>query len=76
MDILGFVSCKADFDVWCRLVTKSNEQTYYEYVLLYVENCLVILEKPELILRQEIWKHFQLKEELISAPLQYLGGNL
>ncbi len=55
---IRFKSCKADPDIWHIPATKSNGQTYYEYVLLYVDNCLVISEKPKSILRQEIWKHF------------------
>ena len=76
MDTIGFKSCKADQDIWRRLATKSNGQTYYEYVLLYVDDCLVISEKPELILREEIGKHFQLKEESSGPPSQHLGGKL
>ncbi len=66
MEMLGFVSCKADPDIWCRPATKQNEQTYYKYVLLYIDDCLVISAKPESIFRQEIGKIFQLKEELIG----------
>ena len=36
----------------------------------------MVLHKPEAILRKEIGKHFQLKEESIGPPSQYLGGKL
>ena len=74
--MLGFESCLADPDIWRREATKPNGQEYYQYVLLYVDNCLVISHKPEAILHKEIGKHFKLKEESIGAPLQYLGGKL
>jgi hypothetical protein len=54
----------------------SNSQEYYEYVLLYVDDCLVISEKPEAILRKEIGRYSKLMEESIGPPSQYLGGKL
>ena len=46
MDFLGFVSCRGDPDVWRRAATKQNEEKYYECVLLYVDDCLVVSHKP------------------------------
>ena len=76
MDHLGFTSCQADPDVWMRAATKPDGEEYFEYVLLYVDDCLVISHKPEAILREEIGKHFKLKEESIGPPSQCLGGKL
>ena len=45
-----------------------------EYVLLYVDDVLVISENPEAVLRNEIGKHWQLKEDSIGKPSLYLGG--
>ena len=42
----------------------------------HVDDCLVVLHKSYAILRKEIGKHFQLKEESIGTPSQYLGGKL
>ena len=36
----------------------------------------MVSHKPEEIIRKEIGKHFQLKEESIGPPSQYLGGKL
>ena len=36
----------------------------------------MVSHKPEAILRKEIVKYFQLKEESIGPPSQYLGGKL
>ena len=76
MDFLGFISCRGDPDVWRRSTTKQNGEKYHEYVLLYVDDCLVVSHKPEAILRKEIGKKFQLKEESIGPPSEYLEGNL
>ena len=76
MGFLGFVSCRGDPDVWRQAATKQNGEKYYEYVLLYVDDCLVVLHKPEAILRKEIGKHFQLKKESIGPPSQDLGCKL
>ena len=76
MDHLGFTSCRANPDVWMRAATKLDEEEYFEYILLYVDDCMVISHKPEAVLREEIVKHFKIKEESIGPPLQYLGGKL
>lgn len=77
MKHLGFESCLADPDVWMRKATKPTNGTYYwEYVLLYVDDTLVISHRGEEILRNEIGKYFELKEESIGIPDMYLGGKL
>ena len=52
MDHLGFTSCRADPNVWKRAATKPGGEEYFEYVLLYVDDCLVISHKPEAILKE------------------------
>ena len=74
MHYLKFSSCPADPDVWMWPAEKSDGTTYYEYVLLYVDDALVISENVEEILREEIGKYFELKEESIGLPSLYLGG--
>jgi hypothetical protein len=46
---VGFVSCKADPDVWMRLAVKKDGSKYYEYALCYVDDVLVGSEPPELL---------------------------
>jgi hypothetical protein len=36
---LGFISCKSDPDVWRRRSIKSDNTPYYEYILVYVDDC-------------------------------------
>ena len=76
MGWLGFTSSRADPDVWFRLSKRSSGEEYYKYVLLYVNDVLVISEKAEAVLRKEIGKDWVLKEESIGPPSKYLGGKL
>jgi hypothetical protein len=72
----GFSSSQADRNVWIRLSKQSAGEEYYEYVLLYVNDVIVISECAEQVLRQEIGQHFVLRKELIGKPSNYLGGKL
>jgi hypothetical protein len=55
MGHLGFSSLRGDPDVWMRLSKRtSTGEAYYEYVLLYVDDVLVISECAEKVLRTEI----------------------
>ena len=76
MDFLGFESSKADPDVWMRPAVRSDGSEYYEYVLLYVDDCLVISENGKRVLMNEIGKYFELKKESIGPPTIYLGGQM
>lgn len=69
-------SCPADPDVWMQPAIKSDGSTYYEYVLLYTDDALVISEKAEASLRSEIGRYFELKQESIGPPKIYLGGHV
>ena len=63
MKHLGFHSSKADPDVCMRKSIRKDSRTlYYEYVLIYTDECLVISDQPESILRKEIGEYFKLKE--------------
>ena len=62
MDHLVFETSKSDPDVWMRRSTWGDGETpYYEYVLLYVDDCLVISDRDEYVIRSEIGKYFSLK---------------
>ena len=74
MHYLKFSSCPADPDIWMWPAEKLDGTTYYEFVLLYMDDALVISENAEKILREEIGKDFELKEESIGRPSIYLGG--
>ena len=73
---LGFESCLADPDVWMRPAMRADGTEYWEYVLLYTDDTLVISECGEKVLRNEIGRYFELKEESIGPPDIYRGGRL
>ena len=55
---------------------KSHGSLYYEYILLYTDDALVVGENAETILRKELGRYFELKEESIGPPSTYLGGRV
>ena len=74
---LRFECSKSDPDVWMRRsVRKYWDNVYHEYKLIYVDNCLVISDRDESMIRNEIGRYFCLKEEFIGDPGQYLGKKL
>ena len=75
-DQLGFESCMADPDVWRREATRKDGSKYWEYVLLYVDDVLVISDNARAVIEKEIGRFWELKEESIGPPNQYLGGHL
>ena len=77
---LGFTSSRGDPDVWFRESRRNGDgEPYYEYVLIYTDDILVISDNAESVLRNELgsgFEKFELKEESIGPPSQYLGGKL
>jgi hypothetical protein len=69
---LNFESCLADPDVWMRPALKADGSEYYEYVLIYTDDVLVVSTNGERILRDGIGRYFELKEESIGPPTIYL----
>ena len=72
---LGYVSSKADPDVWLRPQTKPDGFRYYEYVLVYVDDILHISHdtNPTMF---ALSKLYRLKEESMGPPTRYLGANI
>ena len=57
-----------------RPAIKSDGPKCYDYVLL--DHALVVSENAESILRNELGRYFELKEESIDPPDHYLGGKV
>jgi Reverse transcriptase (RNA-dependent DNA polymerase) len=72
---LGFKSCKVDPDVWYRAATKVNGFEYYEYLLTYVDDCLIVSHEPKRIIStlEEEYK-YRLKD--VGEPTRYLGAEI
>ena len=75
MTTLGFEPCEADHDVWMRPATTPAGLEYYEYVLLYVDDTLVISHNAQLTI-DRLNKFFKMKPSSIGPPNIYLGGKV
>jgi hypothetical protein len=68
--------CEADPDVWMRpAVRESDGFEYWEYVLIYTDDLLVISENPKEVL-DKIDHYFPLKPGSITPPDVYLGAKI
>ena len=68
MKFLRFEYSRADLDVWMRESVQEDRITkYYEYVLLYTDDLLVISDRSEAVLLNDTGKYFILKESSICA---------
>ncbi len=76
MHHLDFRPCPADPDVWMRPAERSSGVSYYEYVLLYVDDALVISENAGDVLVKGIGRYFELNACSIGPPKIYLGGQV
>ena len=68
--------CLADPDVWMQPAQKEDGAPCYDYVLLYMDDALVVSENAESILQKEIGRYFELKEASIGPPKMYLGAGI
>ena len=76
MRTVGFEPCKADPDLWFRPAMQPDDGfKYYDYVLLYVDDCLAISHNAIIVLEQ-LDKYFQMKPGSIGDPDIYLGAKL
>jgi Reverse transcriptase (RNA-dependent DNA polymerase) len=75
MKHIGYQPCLADNDVWYKPETKPNGMEYYAYVLIYVDDILVIHHDAMAALL-EINKFFTIKKESMGDPDIYLGCKL
>lgn len=69
---MRFTPSLADPDVWYRSAAKPNGFEYYEYLLVYVDDILIISHDPNPIL-QCIQKSYRLKEPA-GDPKIFLGA--
>jgi hypothetical protein len=72
---IQFQPCQADPDVWMRRAHKADGTPYYEYILIYVDDVMVILGDPDAVI-QLLKEHFLLKivSDPATTPEQYLGA--
>ena len=76
MNHLGFKPCLADPDLWMMaMVRPSDGSEYYAYVLVYVDDVMVIHHDAEAVLLR-IDKYFKMKPGSIGDPDVYLGATI
>ena len=75
MQHLGFTPCLADPDRWMKAAEKEDGTAYYAYVLLYVDDVMVIHHDAMSVFAQ-LDKYFKMKPGLMGDPNMYLGATL
>ena len=73
MSHLNFRPFLADPEVHTKPGTNSDGSEHYEHALLCIDYVLIVSDNTEIILRNEIGKCFELKEERIGPPKMHLG---
>jgi hypothetical protein len=74
-NIMGFKSSLADPDMWYRASTRSDGSKYYSYLLVYVDDILIVDETPKKWM-DLLETQFQVKPSSIGPPTVYLGSNI
>jgi hypothetical protein len=73
---MGFEPTVADPpDVYQKTNAKENGFKYYEYILVYVDNVLIISHSPTTLL-ERIQANYELNPSSIGPPTRYLGADV
>ena len=72
---LGFEPTVVDADVYRRKSIKANGEAYYELLLCYVDDVLLVSEAPAVVMEQ-IKLEYRLKDDSYGAPKTYLGAEI
>jgi hypothetical protein len=72
---MGFVPTVADPDVYRRPNAKSDGFKYYEYILVYVDDVLIVSHSPNTHLKR-IQANYELNPSSIGPPTRYLGADV
>ena len=72
---MGYTSCVADPDVWMNNQTNKEGYKYWAYMLVYVDNCLLVYHDPGPVM-EELKSQYSLKNDLYGEPTRYLGANV
>mmetsp|Transcript_2147 Transcript_2147/g.3294 ORF Transcript_2147/g.3294 Transcript_2147/m.3294 type:complete len:1178 (+) Transcript_2147:1032-4565(+) len=72
---MGFTSCLGDPDVWFRSAEKKDKTEYYEYILVYVDDLLIISHQTDTILHV-LENHFKYRLKDVGSPKRYLGATI
>ena len=75
LEDFGFQNTMADPDVWRRRSKRENGTEYYELLLVYVDDILLVSHQPKPTL-EELGKIYALKDGSLDKPKIYLGAQL
>ena len=76
MHHLNFSPYPASPVIWMRPAQKGDGTRGYDYILLYVDDPLVVSDNAKSILQGEIGKYFELKEASMGPPKMYFGTGI
>ena len=68
MHHLQFVTCPADPYMWMWPAQQSDGSPCFQYILLYMDDTLVVSKRAEEVLQNEIGRYFELMEESVRPP--------
>jgi len=71
---MGFVPSRADMDMWYRRQKKADGTEYYEYLVVYVDDVLIVSHDPQSIVSAISSRPYELKGG--GAPDTYLGATI
>mmetsp|Transcript_15766 Transcript_15766/g.22510 ORF Transcript_15766/g.22510 Transcript_15766/m.22510 type:complete len:121 (+) Transcript_15766:3292-3654(+) len=71
---IGFTSSLGDPDVWFRAAEKQDKSEYYEFILVYVDDLLIISHQADSNLNV-LDNHFKYRLKDVGPPKQYLSCN-
>ena len=72
---IGYTSCVADSNVWMKPQTNKEGYKYWAYMLVYVDDCLLVHHDPGLVM-EELKSRYKLKNDTYGEPTRYLGANV
>jgi hypothetical protein len=75
INCLKFQPTRIDPDVYIRKNYRNGGNPYYEYLLVYVDDVLVVSNAPEDVMK-EIGKEFEIKDREYGPPTSYLGAGI
>ena len=75
VNVLNFTPTRADPDVYICKNFKNGGDPYYKYLLVYVDDMLVISHAPEEVMKM-IGTEFKIKNDKYGSPTAYLGAGI
>ena len=69
---MNFENCMADHDLWFHADVDGEQNEYYTYICIYVDDVLIVSHQPSKYMDQ-IKGRFLVKPDSIEVPKRYLG---